>query len=139
MGDASVFKYPSPLTGYENAPPLPDEKAADGKSYVNPPSEKLSEAYEKFIDPLDRSDRGGFDIHIYYLQTNETQVKYAKELWERIRREFPELRIYKLWERPIGPHPIAMFEVNVFSPAQFGAFVAWLAIWRGPLSALVHP
>ncbi len=32
-----------------------------------------------------------------------------------------------------------MFEVNVFTPAQFGAFVAWLAIWRGPLSALVHP
>ncbi|KAF5597605.1 DOPA 4 5-dioxygenase [Fusarium subglutinans] len=139
MGDASVFKYPSPLTGYENAPPLPDEKAADGKSYVNPPSEKLSEAYEKFVDPLDRSRRGGFDIHIYYLQTNKTQTKYAKELWERIRREFPELRIYKFWEGPIGPHPIAMFEVNVFSPAQFGAFVAWLAVWRGPLSALIHP
>lgn len=32
-----------------------------------------------------------------------------------------------------------MFEVNVFTPAQFGAFVAWLAIWRGPLSALIHP
>ncbi|KAF5542079.1 DOPA 4,5-dioxygenase [Fusarium napiforme] len=139
MGDASVFKYPSPLTGYENAPPLPDEKAADGKSYVNPPAERLSEAYKRFIDPLDNGRQGGFDIHIYYLQTNETQTKYAKELWERIRREFPELRIYKFWEGPIGPHPIAMFEVNVFTPAQFGAFVAWLAIWRGPLSALVHP
>ena len=32
-----------------------------------------------------------------------------------------------------------MFEVNLFTPAQFGAFVPWLAIWRGPLSALVHP
>ena len=32
-----------------------------------------------------------------------------------------------------------MFEVNVFTPAQFGAFVAWLVINRGPLSALVHP
>lgn len=32
-----------------------------------------------------------------------------------------------------------MFEVNIFTPAQFGAFVAWLAVWRGPLSALVHP
>ncbi|KAF9767766.1 hypothetical protein IL306_015023 [Fusarium sp. DS 682] len=138
MGDASVFKYPSPLTGYENAPPLPDEKAADGKSYVNPPSEKLSEAQlqtQLHVTYLTAVS----DIHIYYLQTNESQVKYAKELWERIRREFPELRIYKLWEGPIGPHPIAMFEVNVFNPAQFGAFVAWLAIWRGPLSALVHP
>ena len=32
-----------------------------------------------------------------------------------------------------------MFEVNLLTPAQFGAFVPWLAIWRGPLSALVHP
>jgi DOPA 4,5-dioxygenase len=32
-----------------------------------------------------------------------------------------------------------MFEVNVFTPAQFGAFVSWLAIWRGPLSVLIHP
>ena len=32
-----------------------------------------------------------------------------------------------------------MFEVNLFTPAQFGAFVPWLAIWRGPLSVLIHP
>jgi aromatic ring-cleaving dioxygenase len=49
-----------------------------------------------------------------------------------------------------------MFEVNVFTPAQFGAFVSWLVMYvdllchprcmvtnanrnRGPLSALVHP
>lgn len=32
-----------------------------------------------------------------------------------------------------------MFEVDIDTPAQFGAFVPWLAIWRGPLSALVHP
>jgi hypothetical protein len=27
------------------------------------------------------------DVHIYYFQANETQKKFAKELWERIRRE----------------------------------------------------
>ena len=32
-----------------------------------------------------------------------------------------------------------MFEVNVDTPAQFGAFVSWLVINRGPLSCLVHP
>jgi DOPA 4,5-dioxygenase len=32
-----------------------------------------------------------------------------------------------------------MFEVNVFTPHQFGAFVSWLVINRGPLSALIHP
>lgn len=51
----------------------------------------------------------------------------------------PELRIYRFWEKPVGPHPYAMFEVNLFTPAQFGAFVSWLVIWRGNLSVLVHP
>lgn len=53
--------------------------------------------------------------------------------------EVPELRIYTFFDRPVGPHPIAMFEVNLFTPAQFGAFIPWLVINRGPLSALVHP
>lgn len=51
----------------------------------------------------------------------------------------PELRIYAFFDRPVGPHPVAMFEVNIFTPAQFGAFVPWLVINRGPLSALIHP
>lgn len=51
----------------------------------------------------------------------------------------PELRTYQLFDEPIGPHPIAMFEVNLFDPKQFGAFIPWLVINRGPLSALVHP
>jgi len=27
------------------------------------------------------------DVHIYYMQSNPEQAKYARELWERIRRE----------------------------------------------------
>lgn len=34
---------------------------------------------------------------------------------------------------------LSMFEINLFSPTQFGAFIPWLVIHRGPLSALVHP
>ncbi|KAH9884067.1 DOPA-like domain-containing protein [Xylariomycetidae sp. FL2044] len=136
-----TYTYPAPLAGFEDAPPLPDDRNEDGKSYVNPPRPggKLSDAYEAFVDPLDKGRRGGFDVHIYYFQANATQTQYAKDLWERIRREFPELRIYRVWDRPLGPHPVAMFEVNIFTPAQFGAFIAWLAIYRGPLSVLIHP
>lgn len=53
--------------------------------------------------------------------------------------QVPELRIYRFWDKPVGPHPVAMFEVNVFTPAQFGAFISWLVVWRGPLSVLIHP
>lgn len=115
------------------------EISEDGKSYKNPPATKLSESYERFTDGLSNDRRGGFDVHIYYFQQSESQTQFAKELWERIRREFPELRIYKVWDKPIGPHPMAMFEVNIFTPAQFGAFIPWLIINRGPLSALLHP
>ncbi|OAL51943.1 hypothetical protein IQ07DRAFT_564496 [Pyrenochaeta sp. DS3sAY3a] len=140
MSDPSLYTYPSPLKGYEGLEPLSDEKAPDGKSYVNPPPTKKSEAYNTFVDPITNGDRGGFDIHIYYLQTDAEEAKFALELWERIRREFPELRIYRVWDKPIGPHPVAMFEVNLFTPVeQFGAFIPWLVINRGPLSALVHP
>lgn len=55
--DPSAYTYPSPLAGYEHAPQLPDEKAADGKSYVNP-SGVLSKSYERFTEPLDNGTRG---------------------------------------------------------------------------------
>ncbi|QSZ30438.1 hypothetical protein DSL72_004961 [Monilinia vaccinii-corymbosi] len=139
MADPSLYEYPSPLAGYENVAPLPTELSPDGKSLVNPQTGVKSKSYEKFTEPLDSGIRGGFDVHIYHLQKNKTQAKFARELWERIRREFPELRIYRFWEEPVGPHPVAMFEVNIFTPAQFGAFIPWLVINRGPLSALIHP
>ncbi|PQE04410.1 DOPA 45-dioxygenase protein [Rutstroemia sp. NJR-2017a BVV2] len=153
MADPSLYTYPSPLAGYENADPLGNEISPDGKSFVNPQTGVKSKSYERFCEPLDNGRRGALlrrdgtrltgkchsDIHIYHYPKNAEQAKYAKELWERIRREFPELRIYRFWEVPVGPHPIPMFEVNLFTPEQFGAFIPWLAINRGPLSALVHP
>ncbi|KAL4997682.1 hypothetical protein BDV10DRAFT_195023 [Aspergillus recurvatus] len=139
MTDQFAYTYPFPLAGYENLEPLPEERNEDGKSLRNPQHGILSKAYEEFPDPLNKSRRGGFDIHIYHFQNNPDHVVYARALWERIRREFPELRIYTFWDKPVGPHPVAMFEVNLFTPAQFGAFVPWLVIQRGPLSVLIHP
>ncbi|GAB7352264.1 hypothetical protein MBLNU459_g2727t1 [Dothideomycetes sp. NU459] len=162
MSDTWLYTYESPLNGWENLEPLPTERAADGKSYVNPPAKSLSPAYETFTSPIANNERGGFDVHIYFQQTNAEEALFAKQLWERLLLQnppppppsftlrlsvhvltailtVPELRIYTLWDRPIGPHPVAMFEVNLFTPAQFGAFVPWLVINRGPLSALLHP
>ncbi len=129
------MSWKSPLIGYENAEPLPTTFNADGKSYYNPSGPK-SRAYEEFPDPIDSSNNG-FDFHsklrlpwlrvatlktvpVYYMQTDEIQIKFARELHERIRREFPEvcaeqiyirrsipsissqLRIYKLFDKPVG-------------------------------------
>ncbi|KAI9644521.1 hypothetical protein NHQ30_006542 [Ciborinia camelliae] len=137
--DPSLYTYPSPLAGYEGLAPLGTSLGPDGKGLVNPATGVKSPSYEKFTAPLDAGPRGAFDVHIYYYQKNAEQAKFARELWERVRREFPELRVYRFWEVPIGPHPTAMFEVNLFTPEQFGAFIPWLVINRGPLSALIHP
>ncbi|KAF8054969.1 DOPA-like domain-containing protein [Lyophyllum atratum] len=130
--------WKSPLDGYENAEPLPDLVNADGKSLYNPPANVKSPAYDEFPPPIDSSNNG-FDFHIYYMHTVESDLMYARELHERIRREFPELRIYKFWEKPVGPHPTAMFEVNTFTPHQTGALFSWLTVNRGPCSVLIHP
>jgi len=136
--DPAQYTYPWPLEGYQDQAPLPEIQLPN-KSIENPQTGKLSPSYTTYAAPLDNGIRGAFDVHVYYSHHDEQETAFARALWERIRREFPELRIYKFWDRPVGPHLIAMFEVNLHTPAQFGAFVPWLAINRGPLSVLIHP
>ncbi|TFK73761.1 hypothetical protein BDN72DRAFT_834377 [Pluteus cervinus] len=128
--------YPSPLAAYKDAQPLPDRVNED-KSLYNPPG-PLSKAYAEFPEPI-ISKNNGFDFHIYYMQNVPSELKFAKELHEAVRREFPELRIYKFWEVPVGPHSTAMFEINTFNPHQTGALFSWLVVNRGPCSVLIHP
>ena len=92
MSDVFLYTYPSPLEGYEDHKPLPDELNEDGKSYKNEQTGVLSPSYEKFTSGITNGRRGGFDVHIYYHHNSEAQKEYAQALWERIRLEFPELR-----------------------------------------------
>lgn len=115
------------------------------------PSSKTSSSprCDAFIAPI-RS----FDVHCYFdavgcpqlssftflphtcrlttRQKDEKEVRFAEKLRQAIQQEFPELAVYKMHHSPIGPHPLAMFEVDVESPAQFGALIPWLAIRHGP-------
>ncbi|KAF8518041.1 DOPA-like domain-containing protein [Hysterangium stoloniferum] len=125
------------LRDYVNEAPLPTEFNPDGKSLKNVPGPK-SPYYDNFPEPFIKHNNG-FDFHIYYQPGNQKDIEYAKALHERIRREFPELRIYRFWEKPVGPHPVPMFEVNVFNPHQTGALFSFLAVNRGPCSVLIHP
>ncbi|GAA5969968.1 hypothetical protein JCM11641_000213 [Rhodosporidiobolus odoratus] len=133
--------YRNPLPEALSAlPPLNDEaRGPDGKSLVNPPrpeGQDRSMWYDSYPEELDESNNA-FDFHIYYAST--AQREHGRKLHERIRREFPELRVYRFWEQPVGPHPVPMFEVNTFTPAQFGAFFGFLVAYRGDLSVLIHP
>ncbi|XP_006461901.1 hypothetical protein AGABI2DRAFT_185985 [Agaricus bisporus var. bisporus H97] len=117
--------------------PLPTHTNPDGKSLYNPPGPQ-SPFYHHFPKPIDESNNG-FDFHVYYRADDPPEFQYAKNLHEKIRREFPELRIYKVWDKPVGPHTLAMFEVNTFNPHQTGTLFSWLVVNRGPCSVLVHP
>lgn len=134
---AKKSEWLSLLEGYEDAEPLPTTFNADGKTLYNPPGPR-SVAYEEFPKPIDPT-RNGFDFHIYHMSEVPAQAQYAKELYERIRREFPELPIYKFYSKPAGPHPTAVFEVDTLNPHQTGAFFSWLVIHRGPCDVLIHP
>ena len=44
--------------------------ADDGKSYINPPTGKKSEAYNSFVAPITNGIRGGFEYAQYLACTN---------------------------------------------------------------------
>ncbi|KAL8901357.1 MAG: hypothetical protein Q9207_005236 [Kuettlingeria erythrocarpa] len=98
-----------------------------------------SRTYSEFAAPIRNGDKPSFDVHVYFHQDNEQEVRLAADLRKSIEQEFPELVIYRTHHKPVGPHPIGQFEVAIFTPAQFGALVPWLAIHHGSLSIVVHP
>ena len=50
-----------------------------------------------------------------------------------------EIRVYKFWEKPIGPHPIRMWELDFKDPEIFKVVVPYFQLNHGPLSVLIHP
>lgn len=78
-----------------------------------------SRVYEQYPPPFDPR-RNGFDFHgelyldytelipptcpdlhvipylVYYMPTNESEVKFARQLYENIKKEFPEVRFDRL-------------------------------------------
>ena len=59
MSQRLLSEFPSPLEGFENAEPLPEEKNEDGKSFKNASRDDRSQAYDSFAAPLDNGPRGG--------------------------------------------------------------------------------
>lgn len=78
-----------------------------------------------------------FDIHIYF---DESTRKEAEALQEKLKKTFkPEyLFVGYLLDKPVGPHPVPMFECN-FQEPFFQEIVLWLMKERGGLNILVHP
>ena len=85
---------------------------------------------------LDPSIIADYHAHIYYDPTRTREEE--AQLREAIARAFPNALLGRWHDVPVGPHPIAMYQV-IFPVADFPRFVPWLMLNRGSLAALVHP
>lgn len=90
-------------------------------------------------------DIKSYDIHTYWNNNNETERKFAFELREQVLKDFAreiangDIRVYKFWDKPIGPHPINMWELDFKSPEIFKRIVPYFQLNHGGLSVLIHP
>lgn len=80
-----------------------------------------------------------YDVHIYFQHTDKEESSFAKSLRNKVVQGFPHLRVGRFHEKPVGPHPIGMFETDVQTSSEFAEFVPWINMNRGNLSILLHP
>lgn len=73
--------------------------------------------------------------HIYYDPARDKEQ--ASRLRDWLGTHFP-VRVGRMHDVPVGPHPTAMFQI-LFAPEAFPAVVPWLAMNRQGLTVLVHP
>ena len=87
---------------------------------------------EDFADPAVIT---GYHAHLYYAPGTRP---IAERLRAAIAANFPQARVGNWHDDPVGPHPIAMFQV-AFAVDEFTHLVPWLILNRGGLDVLVHP
>lgn len=86
-----------------------------------------------------------YDIHTYWNDNIKEERDFAYALRETVLKEFAEdieagrIRVHKFWEKPIGPHPINMWELDFKTPEMFVKLVPFFQLNHGKLSVLIHP
>jgi aromatic ring-cleaving dioxygenase len=84
--------------------------------------------------------RNPYDVHVYY--DDEESRARAMELRDRMKVKFPWMRFHRPFDRPIGPHPVPMWEADFASYENRNRrdeVRAWLESEAGDLSVLIHP
>ena len=78
----------------------------------------------------------GWQAHVYY--DPDATRGIAAALREAIAERFPAAVFGRWHDRPVGPHPIAMYQV-AFGPELLAGLLSFLALQRAGLTILVHP
>lgn len=77
----------------------------------------------------------GWHAHVYFDGATRDR---AAALRDGLAAAFPAAVLGRWHERPVGPHPGAMYQV-AFGTELFAALVPFLALHRWGLTVLVHP
>ena len=89
---------------------------------------------EAFADPA-RVE--GYHAHIYYDPADPVTRATAERLRQGMAERFAA-RLGNWHDEPVGPHPVAMYQV-AFAAAEFPQLVPWLMLNRAGLDVLIHP
>ena len=77
----------------------------------------------------------GYHAHVYF---GPDTVAQARALCEAAAARFPGLKMGRVHERPVGPHPDWSCQL-AFRPPLFAEVVPWLAMHRAGLTVFLHP
>jgi aromatic ring-cleaving dioxygenase len=76
-----------------------------------------------------------YHAHVYYEPQTRGQAENLRAQMERL---FPKCMYGRWHDKPVGPHPSAMFQV-AFDTDLFAAIVPWLMLNHGDLTIFLHP
>lgn len=76
----------------------------------------------------------GYHAHIYYRPETRDAAATLREQID----EYFDVRLGRWHDTPVGPHPIAMYQI-AFEVAVFAGIVPWLMLNRQGLDILIHP
>ena len=86
-------------------------------------------------EPIDITRITDYHAHIYY--TPETR-SLAERLREWVGARWPEVRLGRWHDVPVGPHPTAMYQL-AFPAALFPRVAPFVMMNRMGLTVLLHP
>lgn len=86
-----------------------------------------------------------YDIHTYYRKQPSLEKDKILKLRAKLEKDFAkeieagDIRVHKVHDEPIGPHPIPMWEIDFKKPEIFVRVVPWYQIHHDGLPVLIHP
>lgn len=95
---------------------------------------------EQKVQPYTLRNRNPFDVHVYY-DTDKSREE-AMLLREKMSLQFPWMRFHGPKDRPIGPHPVPMWEADFHefvNKDKWEEVVDFINKEHGDLSVLIHP